>query len=387
MENVRPFQCREDIRKEAQAWVLKFNLDTPPTNADVLALRNWASRSSVHRAELERAQTFWCDADSLSELAVPLCRQSKKSKPVALRAVVESLIAAIRRGLTNNPASAVFAVLFLGLSITLSSLYLPITGTVGNGVFRTTVGEQKTLILRDDSQIQLDTYSQVRVDYSEGRRQIYLQHGKAYFKVSENAERPFEVYAGTGMVRAVGTAFSVYLDDQDVKVIVDDGRVALARVDQQEKSFTKEGPVTDKTSVRRNVASNPAGAESNTAVVDLEPRIGEIFLTLDKGQSAVFNQNSEALSVLAENELSRDLAWRRGLLIFAGDPLSKVVSEVSRYTSTTIEIADPELRSLMIGGRFKVGELEALLDVLGAGFGVQISYVDNDHIKLHSAQQ
>ena len=41
-----------------------------------------------------------------------------------------------------------------------------------------------------------------------------------------------------------------------------------------------------------------------------------------------------------------------------------MVDEVNRYTPVTIDIADSELRDLRIGGRFKVGELDAMLDAL-----------------------
>ena len=41
---------------------------------------------------------------------------------------------------------------------------------------------------------------------------------------------PFEVYAGNRLVRAVGTAFSVRLDKDRVRVVVSEGIVDLAVV-------------------------------------------------------------------------------------------------------------------------------------------------------------
>ena len=70
----------------------------------------------------------------------------------------------------------------------------------------------------------------------------------------------------------------------------------------------------------------------------------------------------------------------------SGDPLSHVVDEVSRYTPVTIDIADSTLRDLRIGGRFKVGELDAMLDALKT-FGIQVSYLDDQYIQLLPAQQ
>lgn len=359
MDNVYPFQCQETIRAEARAWVLKFNGDTPPTYADISELREWVARSAVHRAELERAETFWYDADLLSLLAVPI--HGSNGKMTGLGRVKQFVVSLAG---FNRTSGAIAALACLVAVITLSFRWLPLSNAVGNGTYYTEIGEQKSLALLDKSQIQLDTNSKVRVVYNNERRQVYLLRGKAYFYVAENPKRPFEVYTRDGIVRAVGTAFSVYLTDRDVKVIVNEGRVDLARV--------KHRVIMDSTVLpdKATDASVPGS---------------EVFLSVGKGQSASFNQQEEVLREFAEKELSKELAWRRGLLIFSGEPLSEVIFEISRYTSTTIEIADPVLSNLMIGGRFKVGELEALLEVLEAGFNVHVSYVDKNHIRLRAS--
>ena len=35
-----------------------------------------------------------------------------------------------------------------------------------------------------------------------------------------------------------------------------------------------------------------------------------------------------------------------------------------------------------MGGRFRVGELDALFEVLDIGFGVQVKYLDERHVQL-----
>ena len=128
----------------------------------------------------------------------------------------------MRAGTASTAACALLSVVALGW-------YLSIAGIAGNGEYRTRIGQQRLLVLEDTSSIQLDTNSQLRIAYSEGRRQIILQQGKAYFDVAKNPDRPFQVYAAGGMVQAVGTAFTVAVDNQDIEVTVDEGRVNLAR--------------------------------------------------------------------------------------------------------------------------------------------------------------
>src|SRR6185503_5173686 len=86
--------------------------------------------------------------------------------------------------------------------------------------FETALGERATVTLPDGSTVQLNSASRVRVDYSMSSRVITLERGEAFFTVAHNADRPFWVTSGKGWVRAVGTAFDVYLNRSRVRVIV-----------------------------------------------------------------------------------------------------------------------------------------------------------------------
>ena len=85
---------------------------------------------------------------------------------------------------------------------------------------------------------------------------------------------------------------------------------------------------------------------------------------------------------LAPPEATRKLAWRQGMLVFTGESLPSVVADVSRYTDVQIEIADPELNNLKVGGYFKVGEVEPMLEALEGSFGVRVERLDAKHVRL-----
>ena len=55
-------------------------------------------------------------------------------------------------------------------------------------------------------------------------RKIRLLRGEAHFVVAHDPGWPFEVFAGRGRIKAVGTAFSVRLTDDRVKVTVFEGK-------------------------------------------------------------------------------------------------------------------------------------------------------------------
>ena len=62
-----------------------------------------------------------------------------------------------------------------------------------------------------------------------------------------------------------------------------------------------------------------------------------------------------------------------------------VIKEVSRYAPVTIELLDPELADIRIGGQFQVGQTDALFDILELGFGLKVSRLNEYHVQV-SAQ-
>lgn len=351
-----------DILDEAYEWVLKFNSDTPVTDDGIVALKEWSNRSPLHKDALKEAEDFWCEAELLSRLAVPANQAKRTGLSGFMRRFIgkSPFLSGASTATFNYWGSFATVLLFLGLSIVLVSSSILFKGLSGNGTYSTAVGEQKLLILHDASEVQLDTHSQVRVAYEDSTRQVYLLRGKAHFSVTKDPDRPFEVYAGEGLVRVVGTAFSVYLKDNGVEVVVGEGRVDLARVLPNTENHT----FPDQT------------------VHDVRVRPGQVFTSLERGQSAQFNRAKQELIQLSDKALSDKLAWRTGVLIFVRDPLIDVISEIGRYTNVKIEIVDPALHDLVMGGRFRVGELDALFEVLDISFDVQVSYLDEHHVQL-----
>jgi transmembrane sensor len=119
-----------------------------------------------------------------------------------------------------------------------------------------------------------------------------------------------------------------------------------------------------------------------------EPKIKEVLTSLTAGQSVVIPTVADSLVDPVINhergELARKLSWLEGKLVFAGESLDEVVQEVSRHTPIKIEVADPELKTLRIGGQFQAGETEALFDVLESGFGIKITRVNKRHVQLYA---
>lgn len=210
--------------------------------------------------------------------------------------------------------------------------------------YQTAVGGYEEIRLPDDSVITLNTHSAVSVHYSDGARHVHLQRGEAYFDVAPAPERPFIVVAGSGTVRAVGTAFDMYLKDDVVEVTVTEGIV--------------------------EVLPNALQAAA------LAPEM------LGEGQTLEYRETIEYVADVDEDEIARRLAWRDGMLDFRGATLAEVVEEAGRYISTRIAITTPAIEGLSMNGYIRAGDVDTLLELIESNDGVTVRRIDAFRVQI-----
>jgi transmembrane sensor len=202
-------------------------------------------------------------------------------------------------------------------------------GELGWKTYNTEIGVSQSVLLEDGSSVLLNTNSEVRVLIGPGSRRIQLVRGEALFTVAHNPDWPFDVTANGITVRAVGTAFDLRLaDDRELDLVVSEGRVRVGGTD--EFDVERSGDLL-------RLAMVEGGG---LAVV----RGGIVTLTSD-GTAAV----------------DRKLAWTRGQLVLNGQTLAAVVHEINRYNRDQLEIADPSIARLMIGGTISPKNLKGFL--------------------------
>jgi transmembrane sensor len=219
--------------------------------------------------------------------------------------------------------------------------------------YATAIGAQKRFTLADGSIVTLNTNSRIDVEIGADSRDVHLVQGEAYFDVVHDKARPFTVYANRYVVRDIGTAFAVHLLDKGlVNVRVTKGSVEIAASRRDNKG------------------------------VDQAKSLG----VLGAGQDVLFGQKIVRAEVVSDAELGRKLAWRQGQLIYSGQPLAEVLADVSRYTDIEIELADPDLRDLPVGGAFSANQTDAIIAALENNFGIHAEWLDSRHVRLTSAR-
>lgn len=349
MSNILKFPGSSRSQEEAGIWLARLD-GGPLSDEEARAFHDWLAADIEHRDALIELAGLWDDMDILSELS-DLFPLAPKSEPDTGRAA----------SFLTSPALAVFAAAAVVLAIALVVIHKPVldfgrdqTAAQKEVVYQTAVGEQKGVSLPDGSIMKLNTDSLVSVSFSSRHRNLHLIKGEAMFKVAHDRSRPFIVHAGGGIVRAVGTAFSVHLKGPDVEVTVTEGRVEIA------------------------------SAVDDDGAVDLgNDDFGKYLTTLDAGQTAEYGEHTiHSVRTIGPELITRKMSWQHGTLVFKGETLEEVVREISRYTDTRLVISDPAIRNIRIGGYFKTGEVDALLTVLKDNFSIKAKKVNDNLIYL-----
>lgn len=369
MGNLYKLTVRETIENEAATWLIRLDREQPLDADEKQAFTEWLNRSPAHRQELVEQNKFWSNHD-LTKMLLPKAEEIKQSQSdTAKQSFWQRLI--------PMPAKQVALTMFTVTAIGLLSLVLPNdTLLETNGVYATVIGEQKTQELADGSVIELNTNSEVEVKFDDEFRNIRLVKGEAHFIVAKNKDKPFRVYAKQGRVQAVGTEFSIKINPDEIGVLVTEGRVALAALAQQSTQAAK------------------------TALTGIKPDpfvkgFSKQMTLLDAGQRAVLKPfdsfkslTSESVSIdnLSDQDYMQEgQAWRDGWLVFSGESLEQVVNEIRRYSPVTIDIVEPEIKQLSIGGRFKIGDIDGVMLALENNFGIKVVKISSSHIELSKA--
>lgn len=331
MENVATFPNRSAIKEEAGGWITR--MDQGALHKDeIAALQVWIGRSDFHREYLLKLATNWDAMGVLEEFAQLF--PSPESEPLREHSTRWDSLLAWFKSHRYLPLVTLATAVSLMLSIILLNEGLLFSQETER-YLETAVGEQSRFTLNDGSTVLLNTNSKIQINYSGERRAITLLQGEANFDVAKNPERPFVVYASTGMVWAVGTAFNVRYTIGAMDVTVTEGTVKVFSEIKIDEIVPVHNQITGED---RHVSPEIA---TNTEAL------------LDAGHSIRYDQILEPAQSIEEEALRRKLAWQQHALIFKGETLEAALVEIARYTDQELIIVDPSIAQLSIGGHYK----------------------------------
>jgi len=310
----------DSVHAQAVDWLLRIRSENCP-ETERHAFNIWLEASASHRQAYETVLAQW-------EWMEPFKAMNFPARDAALRYRGKSP----RRLFIYSAAATLL--LAMGLTAFMPNGWLGIPHT-----YVAEKGDRQTVTLADGSRIELNTESEVRVHFNHWQRSVEIIKGEAFFTVNHDAERPFEVRAGSGRIRDIGTAFEVYIKPEHVIVAVQEGIVEVQASGKRE---------------------------------------------LTAGQQLAFS-NSGEFQALQAQDVAGLTAWRQGNLVFRNRRLDDVLAEVGRYHDTRVRLQNESLGKLRVSGTFHTAELGDTLNAIAAILPVNIDHVGTHEIVLKSA--
>jgi transmembrane sensor len=239
--------------------------------------------------------------------------------------------------------------------------------------YATTVDGYERVSLADGTMVELNSASEVAVQFSPAERRVRLVRGEAHFTVAKNKARPFLVEAGAVAVRAVGTAFNVRLGGKEVEVLVTEGKVAVAEVERGDE----RSEVRSRKSEVGGQPAAPTPGEGGRSVARSESNglaVGAVYAELSANERVVISVAPATAAVaavglpviekVAPEAMREALAWQGPRLVFVDTPLADAIAQFNRRNQLQLELADAELGALPIGGSFRAENVDAFVRLL-----------------------
>jgi len=197
---------------------------------------------------------------------------------------------------------------------------------------KTGEGEKTEVLLADGTKVWLNENSQLeyQAQFSAIERMVYLK-GEAYFEVQSNPEVPFKIHSSTAAVEVLGTAFNYrdYADEQQVNVLVKEGKVSL------------------------------------------QPLNSKKAIILTKGEKGVFDKEQKELRKLPARTMN-DLSWQSGVMEFRNTPLEVALKDIEQRFKVKVSIVSRPMNACPLTGRFPNATAQSVLEDIARVFQMKL---------------
>ncbi|MES2823090.1 MAG: FecR domain-containing protein [Pseudomonadota bacterium] len=351
MTNIVNINDRIKIEEEACHWLAK--IDRQLTIAEEGEFKQWITLSAIHYKLFMAMAEHWDHTEMLKHFK----NVNRKLQPdIHQKAPPMNQ----QKPYFYRPAIAACIFFVCMLSVLGIFKYLsPLTESDEYAIqysetFSTATNSFADSLLPDGSRIKINAKSYARISYSNKIRKIELSKGEVFIEVAHDANRPLVVYANDRFVKAVGTAFNVNLVNvKTIKLTVTEGKVVYGTADNNEKN--------DIPAIKTSLVSS--------------------------GQQVILGGLVENIISISKEELNRALSWRSGKLIFNGQTLKEVLTEIERYTDYKFVMGTASIGDIQIAGYFNAGDIDKFLSAMKNNFDIEYKIENTNEIRLYKAQR
>lgn len=305
------------ILQEAANWFALLASDSV-TSQDQEGWRRWLADSTQHRHA-------WARVEAISGQFSPLSTDATR---VPSMAALQS--AGRRRQATRRRALAGLAALGLG-SLLGWAAWRDGRGAAWlaamNADYRSPFSGTRAVTLPDGTRIWLNADTAFNTHYTDGQREIVCLSGEILVETAADPARPFTVRTADGLLRALGTRFTVKLEPGQTFLAVYEGAVEV----------------------------RPADGATPPQVVA-------------SGQQLRFTRSAIGAAQAAEPARQ---AWASGVLLAEDTALGELVRTLSQYRSGYLG-CDPRVAALRVTGAFPIHDTDRALEMLAAALPVRV---------------
>lgn len=296
--------------REAAIWLMRLNSG----EADARTLRawqRWRSRNPASELAWQRAEQL---QQRLGRLPSPIARPSLER--------AEQIQSLDRR--------RALQMLMLLMVATPVGYGLRHPASAWTADYRTATGEWRELELPDGSRVALDTASAIDVRFDASQRLVALHAGEILVTTAHQPRgpsRPFLVETRHGLLRALGTRFTVRAGSEATAIAVEQGAVEIA----------------------------PSSAPQRKQIIPA-------------GWRARFDAHAIQPFVALSGEIG---TWAQGVLHADNQRLDDFLAELGRYRPGVLRCA-PEVAGLRISGAFQLRDTDHVLDLLAGSLPLRV---------------
>ena len=335
------------INEKAALWVWKC--DSGLTIEEQSEFNQWLESNETNKKTFNELNNYWTRADLLLNYKTEFNQanensdvifNTKKSRNNSHRLIwISSLFASIA-------ASILLLLSQQHKQVDPLSTKLPTRRETNNDI------SIKVQVLEDGSIFKLNNDSVADVCFTKDERRVTLIRGEANFIIHKDQKRPFVVIAHDIIVRDIGTAFNLKVDDSTLDVLVTQGRVMVNHLVKPSNSTT----IND-------------------------------ALFVDAGQHLIMplvktDHNIPRINTLSSKQIKQYLAWQSSNLSYNNVPLSFIVQEFNMHNQLKLVISDPSLQTLRVSAIFPTDNTESLVSLLEMYFDIHAKYRGDSEIDL-----
>ncbi|MBI5380424.1 MAG: FecR domain-containing protein [Opitutae bacterium] len=349
----------ERIEDAAAEWLVERAAGL--SAARTREFERWRQLDPRHAEALARAEQTWALLEEMPQIRSEL-------QPVVEFPIAKNTASEARARSRGTPWIRVA----LGLAAVVAIAALGWWQWPAAKHYSTASGGYERVVLADGSVLELNSDTEVRVNFARHERRLELMHGEAHFSVAHDTTRPFVVNAQHVSVRAVGTAFNVRLATAVVEVLVTEGKVQLGK----NSGAATAGPLNSEALGLQQPNGRPTLLNANERLLIPAPGASQV------------EPNAKPVEIerVSPAVIRAALAWQERKLVFADTPLREVVAQFNLRNRLQIVIADAAIAERPVGGTFAADNAEGFVRLLAEGGAIAVERRGEFEILLHAVR-